>query len=158
MPTDLCPCGSQARYRTCCAPLHRGEREPQDAPSLMRARFAAFDRKELDFLLRTLHPSHPDARRSPAEVLLELRASAQRYRYVRLQVLGSDGPDAHGVARVLFCAELFDKGKDRSFMELSEFERSEGHWRYARGEAIPVSDLPSPPPADIAAFEALLQP
>ncbi len=152
---DLCSCSSALRYSQCCSPLHRGEREAQSPEQLMRSRFCAFARKQLPYLRRTLHPSHPDASRPEADVLRELRASAQGYRYVRLHILGTDGPDARGVARVLFLAELFEHGKNRSFVELSEFEQVAGAWRYARGEARLTEDLTSPRELDIAAFLAL---
>jgi uncharacterized protein YchJ len=41
-------------------------------------------------------------------------------------------------SRVLFHAAVFDKGKDRSFVELSTFARDDAGWRYVAGETTPA--------------------
>ena len=45
--------------------------------------------------------------------------------------------------RVLFLAGVFEKGRDRSFVELSTFARAAegGGWRYLSGEAGSVADV-----------------
>lgn len=52
-----CPCGGGA-YRSCCGPLHRGNQRAKTAEQLMRSRYSAFARGEIDYLLAT-HPE-PD--------------------------------------------------------------------------------------------------
>lgn len=127
-----CPCTSGAPYAACCAPYHRGA-EPPDAEALMRSRFAAFARGDGAYLWRTLHPQHPLRARPEAEVVKELSRARQRLRYQRLTIHDADADGDR--ARVLFTAHVFEKGKDRSFTELSEFERAEGGWRYRGGLA-----------------------
>ena len=51
-----CPCGGGS-YQSCCAPLHRGEQRASTAEQLMRSRYAAFVKGELEYLLAT----HPEA-------------------------------------------------------------------------------------------------
>jgi SEC-C motif-containing protein len=58
-----------------------------------------------------------------------------------LDVLDAREADAHGVARVLFAAKVFHKGKDLSFVELSEFLHDGTGWRYLRGDALPVARI-----------------
>ena len=36
--------------------------------------------------------------------------------------------------QVLFFARLFERGIDRSFVELSEFRKEDGAWRYLSGQ------------------------
>ena len=43
--------------------------------------------------------------------------------------------------RVLFLARVFHRGRDVSFVELSDFARAEGGWRYLAGTAMPASDV-----------------
>jgi len=129
---QACPCTSGAPYATCCAPYHRGD-EPPDAAALMRSRFAAFARGDGAYLWRTLHPQHPLRARPEAEVVNELSRARQRLRYQRLTVHDADADGDR--ARVLFTAHVFEKGRDRSFTELSDFERAEGGWRYRDGLA-----------------------
>lgn len=129
---ERCPCTSGARYVDCCAPYHRGA-EPPDAEALMRSRFAAFARGDGVYLWRTLHPQHPLRARPKDAVMKELSRARQRLRYQRLTVHAADADGDR--ARVLFTAHVFEKGKDRSFTELSAFERAEGGWRYRDGLA-----------------------
>jgi SEC-C motif-containing protein len=116
--------------------LHRGEREAADATALMRSRFSAFALGEPAYLWRTLHPDHEDRQRPEPEVLAELREGIATFRYMGLAVLDHDGPDAEGVARVLFVARVFARGRDRSFIERSEFAHDGVGWRYLTGTNV----------------------
>jgi SEC-C motif-containing protein len=124
-----CPCTSGRAYADCCGPLHRGEREAETPEALMRSRFAAFALGDARYLWRTLHPDHED-RALPEDVELRaLRDACRALRYMRLTILDAQGD------RVLFLARVFEKGKDRSFVELSLFARDTAGWRYVSGEA-----------------------
>jgi SEC-C motif domain protein len=132
-----CECGSGAPYRDCCRPYHRGEREPSTCSLLVRARFCAFARKEIDFLWRTLDAEHPARQEPQAQVLAGMRESARILRFVRLKLFEERAQETHG--QVLFLAEVFERGKERTFVELSEFRRAEGEgWRYRAGQTIPT--------------------
>ncbi len=155
-PSSACPCTSGAPYASCCGPLHRGAPAPTCA-ALMRSRFAAFALGDGSYLWRTLHPEHPLRARPEAEVVRELSRARQTLRYQRLTV--HDHDEAAGL--VLFTAHVFEKGRrggarasrargdgesrsaNRSFTELSEFERVEGAWRYREGMALdaPVATI-----------------
>jgi SEC-C motif-containing protein len=144
-PAPLCPCTSGLRYRQCCARYHKGEAEAPDAEALMRSRYSAFALGEVEYLWRTLHPEHPDRSKPRDELLRELRAVARGHKYPRLHVLDrSLPPDTTGTARVLFHARVFETGKDRSFVECSEFRHDGTGWRYLSGEALAPSALPVP--------------
>ena len=52
-----CPCGSKKPYSECCGPLHKGA-QALSAEQVMRARYAAYVKMELDYLLETTHPEH----------------------------------------------------------------------------------------------------
>jgi SEC-C motif-containing protein len=135
-----CPCTSGLPYRSCCAPYHRGEREADSAEILMRSRFSAFAKKEVDYLARTLHPEHEDRALPHEELLRSLRTSATAFKYMGLRILDRSGPDEEGIARVLFVAHLFEKGRDRSFVELSSFAHDGVGWRYLRGSLLPLDE------------------
>ncbi|MCC6521872.1 MAG: SEC-C domain-containing protein [Polyangiaceae bacterium] len=152
-PRDACPCGSGRKYAACCAPLHRGEREAPDAETLMRSRYAAFARKEVDYLWRTLHPDHEDRAEDERTVKDALREACARHKYMGLRILDRRAPDEAGVARVLFLARVFEQGHERSFVELSEFAHDGAGWRYLRGRLVPVGVVAGDPEAlTIATF------
>jgi SEC-C motif-containing protein len=139
---SACPCGSGAAYDVCCGPFHRGEREPADGEQLMRSRYAAYACGDAEYLWKTLHPQHDDRARDKAAVLAEMREAFRRFRYMGLTVLDRAPPDAEGVARVLFIARVFERGRDRTFIERSDFMHDGTGWRYLCGAAIPVNVLP----------------
>ena len=153
---DECPCGTGRPYAACCRPYHAGRAEPPDAEALMRSRYTAFARAEPDYLWRTLHQDHPDRARDHAEVTRALRETIRSFKYMGLTILQTRAPGADGIARVLFWARIFDKGRERSFVELSDFAHDGEGWRYLAGETLPVAQLPGDPAGlTMDAFSAL---
>ncbi len=99
----------------------------------MRSRFAAFVRGEHAYLFRTLHHDHEDHARGARALADQLTRSAKRTRYRSLAILDRDGPDADGIARVLFHVTMTMDGEDASFAELSSFAHDGDGWRYVGG-------------------------
>jgi SEC-C motif-containing protein len=124
-----CACSSGRPYLDCCAPFHRGVREAETPALLMRSRFAAFALGDAEYLWRTLDEGHEDRARPKDDVVRDLRAASRAMKYMRLAILDAKGD------RVLFHAVVFEKGKDRSFVELSTFRRDHAAWRYVDGIA-----------------------
>jgi SEC-C motif-containing protein len=144
-PAPPCPCCSGLRYRECCAPFHKGEAEPPDAERLMRSRYSAFALRDAAYLWKTLHPDHSDRARPQEQYLREVRAHAQGHQYPKLVVMDRQPPDASGLARVLFFAKVFEKGKEQSFVERSDFRHDGTGWRYLSGVTVLPRDLKGPP-------------
>ncbi len=138
-PPRVCPCHSGRTYDGCCAPYHRGEREAPDATALMRSRYAAFALGEAEYLLRTLDEHHADRALPRAELLRSLRGARERLRYPSLAIL--DSRQGEGNAEVLFAAGILERGKDQSFVELSDFSHDGAGWRYASGILVPLAEL-----------------
>lgn len=132
-PSSACPCCSGKTYGACCRPYHAGA-EPPDAESLMRSRYSAFAASEIEYLIRTLHPEHPDAVVPRDALGATLREACRTYKYTGLTILESRSEGE--VATVVFRAKVFDKGRDLSFTEASQFERVGGAWRYRSGETL----------------------
>lgn len=138
MASPACPCSSGRPLRTCCLPFLDGKAEPSTPTELMRSRYAAFALKHVDHLWRTLARDHEDRRRPEADVRRELRATAARFKYPGVTILDAQGEDPGGIAKVLFHARVFEKGRDRSFVEASRFVFEDGGWRYLDGEVRPI--------------------
>lgn len=114
----------------------------------MRSRFAAFAKGEVGYLWRTLHRDHDEKRRHAKDekgYLDHLRRGASSLRYAKLSILDTREPDPEGVAQVLFFAEVWDRGKDVSFVELSSFVHDGEGWRYLFGAAVPRARLRGDP-------------
>ena len=54
--SDLCACGSGKAYSLCCALLHQGAPAP-DAEALMRSRYCAYVRGDIEYLVATTLPA-----------------------------------------------------------------------------------------------------
>jgi SEC-C motif domain protein len=122
----------------------------------MRSRYCAYVKKEAGYLYRTLHPEHADRARPEAAVMREIRDAISSLRFMALKVLDHEPPDEQGIARVLFFVRVFEKGQNRSFVELSEFARDSAGIRYLRGRQASAAKLPVPPEGlTIQQFEAL---
>lgn len=107
----------------------------------MRSRYSAFALKRVEYLWKTLHPDHPDRAEPEASVLASLRRSATEHRYMGLEILDRSAPDEAGIARVLFHAKVFLKGRDVSFVECSDFAHDGVGWRYLAGVGTTASRL-----------------
>ena len=125
----------------------------------MRSRYAAFALGLGTYLVDTLATAHPD-RALPREPLVhELSRARVSQRFTGLRILSSatGGPSGEDLDRgqVLFVASVFVEGRDRSFVELSDFVRERGAWRYAGGVVAPArlfgDDLASLTPATFVA-------
>ena len=130
---EPCPCGSDQSYGACCAPLHQGQARATTAEQLMRSRYSAFAKGDVDYLMAT----HPDEHTPPGQRRHELRASCRQTRWLGLEILrvergGVD--DLEGT--VSFEAHFQASGQRSSLSEMSLFRRRagdrDGDWLYIR--------------------------
>ena len=127
-----CPCGSDLELAKCCEPFLTGKAVPETAEQTMRARYTAYTRADIPFLLDTVHPSK---RESTDE------ASARRWatgsEWLGLQIVSTDegGPkDKEGL--VEFIARFRDrKGELHTHHEVSKFLKEDGRWYFFDGHA-----------------------
>jgi SEC-C motif-containing protein len=156
-PRD-CPCFSGKRYVACCAPYHRATQVAETPELLMRSRYAAFALGLGPYLVTTMASGHEDLALPREALVRELAQARDRQRFLGLRILHTEVTGDAG--EVLFYARVFEKGADRSFVELSHFVREEAAWRYASGLLVARSELPESleglTPADLrrAALEA----
>jgi SEC-C motif-containing protein len=149
-----CPCHSGLDHDACCGPYHRGEREAPDPVALMRSRYAAFALGDAPYLWRTLHEDHEDRGRPRDQALRALREAKDRRRYASLAIL--DSRRRGRTAEVLFCAGIFERGVDCTFVELSDFAHDGVGWRYVSGVLLPLAALGRPAEGlDIEGFLAI---
>ena len=118
-----CPCGG-GDYDRCCGPLHRGERRAETAEQLMRSRYSAFARGEVDYLLQTHDQSQ--SRRA-------LRQACRQTQWLGLSILAVDGGGADDLeGTVRFEA----RHREGVLVETSLFQRRggalAGEWLYIR--------------------------
>ena len=122
-----CPCGSGSDYDDCCGPIIGGAPAPT-AEALMRSRFTAFVRGNVDHIEKTHSTAVHDFDRAEAD------ATATSVEWTRLEILdtvgGGEG-DETGV--VEFAAHFRHEGVQQVHHERSSFCRENGRWVYADG-------------------------
>jgi len=138
--TKTCPCHSGRRFAECCGPILRGGRKAETPEELMRSRYAAFALGEADYLAKTLCADHPDKTETAAA---DYQRAREGLRYLDLCIMHTSTEG--DVGEVLFYARIFERGVDRSFVELSGFVREDGDWKYASGMMVKTEDLPPDP-------------
>jgi len=122
----------------------------------MRSRYAAYANKLAPYIYRTTHSNHEDRKRPESDVMREIRDAVSSLRFMHLTVLDHEDPNETGLARVLFFARVFEKGQNRSFIELSDFLHDGTGWRYLRGQQARVAHVNNPERYDIPQFRKLL--
>lgn len=123
--STVCPCGSGQPDEHCCGPFLAGAAQPPTAESLMRSRYSAFVRNDVEYLRATWHPAT-----RPRELVPD--ASTQ---WIGLKILSTEagGPD-DGQGSVEFVARYKIQGRAHRLHERSRFVRDAGQWRYLDGE------------------------
>ena len=134
-----CPCGVGESYESCCEPIIKGGR-PATAEALMRARYTAYARGEIDFLMDSLHPdAAKDSDRKSTEVWAK---SADWQGLEILTVSGGKEKDDTGI--VEFVAKFSIKGQLQRHHERAEFRRHRGSWTFYDGKQIHPGPVEGP--------------
>lgn len=127
-----CPCGSGRSFEDCCGPILAGEPAPT-AEALMRSRYTAFVRHELDHVERTHAPEiRDDFNRGEAERV------AEDSEWQRLDILRASEEGDSGV--VEFQIHFRKDGNDMRHHERASFRREDGRWLYVSGEVNPKGE------------------
>jgi len=127
-----CPCGSGQTLAACCGPIIAGERKAPTAEALMRARYTAYTKVEMEFLLASLHPDHRDEHDADG-----VRTWAEESEWHGLIVVGTEaGGEGDGQGRVEFACKYTYDGEERRHHEDALFERHDGDWYFVSGEPV----------------------
>jgi len=132
-----CPCGSGSDYVACCEPVITGKKPAETAEQLMRARYAAHVKVEIDFLFASTHPEYREGYDHEGT-----RKWAEKSEWHGLEILGSTqgGPnDEQG--EVEFVARFRDKEGLRSHHERGGFKRKDGRWLFTEGTMVKTKPL-----------------
>lgn len=127
---DSCPCGSGLPYATCCAPYISGSVSPPTAEALMRSRYSAYAKAEIEYLYET---SGPEVRREfDEESTRKWAESAEWQGFEVLESRGGGERDDQG--EIEFIARYRVEDHDLKHHEVAQFERRNGEWRFRDGK------------------------
>ncbi|MBW1893780.1 MAG: YchJ family protein [Deltaproteobacteria bacterium] len=129
---ERCPCDSGKEYKDCCEPFLTGVSSAQTAEALMRSRYTAFSKGEVDYILQSLHP---DKREQHEEKTI--RNWALKSEWIGLEIVEIDkGAPDDNEGKVEFIAKYRQKGRRESHHELAEFKKENGKWYFYDGQAV----------------------
>lgn len=122
----LCPCGSRKQYYDCCGRFISGQSFPGTPEELMRSRYTAYTRANVDYIANTM--------KGPAAVgfnKAEAKEWAESLQWIRLKVLNTE-VDPNGEKGFVEFIAVFREhgGAAQKRQEHSEFRRIDGRWYY----------------------------
>lgn len=126
--TTACPCGSGEAYAQCCGPLLGLEKPAPTAEALMRSRYTAYVRNDVDYLERTLLPR----KRTTFGARNTLAWNADVV-WTGLRVLSARGGAGDEEGVVEFTASFIKADEPGGFHEVSRFRKKGGNWFYVDG-------------------------
>jgi SEC-C motif-containing protein len=138
----LCDCGSGVAYAECCRPFVKEWEMAPTAEALMRSRYTAYAREEVDYLVNS---QAPETRKPSLE--REVLRFAQAADFEGLSIEHTEGGqpgDASGV--VEFTARYLVEGKRHVMRERSNFrfDAEAGRWLYVSGSSTPATRAGEP--------------
>lgn len=134
--SDLCPCGSQKVFSSCCEPLLR-DGKATTAEQLMRSRYVAYTLSKMDYILST----HDEETRDELDMNIA-NEWASKSTWLGLEVVSTEaGGEKDDNGLVEFKARYRVDGKRQQHHELSEFVKREGEWFYHDGKAPKIAQI-----------------
>jgi SEC-C motif domain protein len=129
---EMCPCGSGAVYESCCSPLVSGARTAGTAEELMRSRYSAYTKVEMDYLFETTHPDHRKGYDHEGT-----KTWAEEAEWDGLEIVSTrlGGPE-DGIGEVEFVARWKENGMKREHHEVGGFRKKEGKWYFTEGKMV----------------------
>ncbi len=132
---ELCPCGSGKKYGECCGPIIAGTAPAATAEALMRSRYTAYVKHEIDHIVNTC--TEEEKQEIDIE---ETRKWAEESTWYGLQILATDkGGEKDDEGVVDFTATYSRKGLRDVHKERAYFLKKDGKWLYDQGELIPTT-------------------
>lgn len=129
---DNCPCGSDLEYTACCEVFHSSTKQAPTAEALMRARYSAFVKNNIDYIEKTHVPGTKDFDKE------EATQWAKTSTWKGLQIVGTkQGTSEHSQGVVEFKALYSDQeNKDYLHHEISTFKKINDIWYYEDGQIV----------------------
>jgi len=128
-----CPCGSKREATLCCEAIITGNREAATAEELMRSRYVAFTKANVDYLMRSHHSTT-----RPLKDRKNIEQWAKSVQWMGLVILFTDAGQANDTRGIVeFKALFMENGQLQQLHEKSFFEREFGKWLYKTGVQLP---------------------
>lgn len=125
-----CPCCSGKEYAACCEPMLLGAKLAESAEELLRSRYTAHVKRQIDYILQTVLPEQ--AHRHDRKAIEEWARSTEWTGLEVLEVKDGKPEDAGGI--IEFNARFRIEGKEKKHHEIALFRKVDGKWYFDDGE------------------------
>ncbi len=128
-----CPCGSKKQYDKCCEPYISGKESAPTAESLMRARYSAFEKGEINFIRDSYAPEKRGDFDENATKEWSLKS-----RWLGLEILSTEaGMENDEVGKVEFVAKYVSGNEEQRHHEVAEFRKDKktNTWFFLDGKS-----------------------
>ena len=132
MAKDLCPCGSNNTYSSCCEPIIHGKTAAPTAEALMRSRYTAYVKQQIDHIATTHAESSAHDFDKDAAMTWAKTAVWKGLEIVKTE----EGGPADDEGTVEFIARFELEEKPLEHHELSHFVKQNGKWFYSDGKTV----------------------
>ncbi len=131
MDTNACPCGSGLPFEKCCEPIISGKVSASTAEALMRARYTAYVKHEIDFIASSCYRKDGESDID----MEETRRWSEESQWLGLKILGvKQGGPADEEGLVEFTATYARNGLKDEYRETAGFKKFDGKWLYVEGQ------------------------
>jgi SEC-C motif domain protein len=125
-----CPCQSGVSFEKCCEPYLEGRAVPETAEKLMRSRYTAFTRVEIDYI-RDTHDPKTRKDFDPKGT----RTWAENSEWLGLEIVSTErGGPQDETGTVEFIARYSVKDQEQQHHEIAEFRKLDNRWYFTDGK------------------------
>lgn len=129
----ICYCCSGRKFEDCCQPFISGAAKPRTAEELMRSRYTAYATVEIEYILRSTHPS---TRKFHEPEIIEHWAKTSRWQKLEIISTGK-GNSSEKEGTVEFKAYFLDANDQMQIHhENSNFRKELGKWFFVDGQIL----------------------
>ncbi|MCC0176919.1 YchJ family protein [Waterburya agarophytonicola K14] len=132
MTPELCPCQSKKADKYCCGMYLSGKKKPETAEKLMRSRYTAFYRGNIDYLIATLHP---DKRNKSDRA--QLSKSISNTEWLGLTIINTQKGKKNDTTGIVEFEAVYQVDLPEQLHERSRFIKVDGQWFYVDGDILP---------------------
>ncbi len=127
----ICPCGLK-NYEECCAPFIEKNVTPTTAEELMRSRYTAYTKGDIDYIKKTSHPKDQDEFDMAAA-----KSWAEDSEWMGFRIIRSEqgaATDSKGI--IEFIVRYKMNGQIENHHEVSTFVKIDDQWYFEDGKII----------------------
>ncbi len=136
----FCPCGSQIRYPDCCDVYLRGKAIVPTAEALMRSRYSAYSKGDVEYLIQTQYPKK--RKNTDRSMLLKTITNTNWMGLTVLKTQKGGVNDRRGIVEfVALYRGLELTAPIYQLHERSRFIKEDGVWFYQDGDSLPPIPL-----------------